>query len=246
MATNTSLSPTQKKYTSSPNALRLYKDLIVGEKKSYITLFVYEFLIFFANLAPSIFGVALRMIVYKFFLKSLGKRGYFGKDVEIRNPSKISIGKKALIENNVVIDARGEGAKINIGDCVLLGKGTMIIAKNADIKLEDGVNISSNCRIASQSKIHIGKSTLISAYSYIGPGNHMLKPEDGKSRIQDKMDIKGGVEIGENCWIGARATILDGVKIGNNSVVGAHSFVNKDVPENVVVAGCPAKIIKNL
>ena len=60
------------------------------------------------------------------------------------------------------------------------------------------------------------------------------------------MDIKGGVEIGENCWIGARVTILDGVKIGNNSVVGAHSFVNKDVPENVVVAGCPAKIIKYL
>ena len=166
--------------------------------------------------------------------------------ISSRNPSKISIGNKALIENDVTIDARGKDAKINIGNYVLLGKSTMIISKNGSITLEDGVNISSNCRIATQSKIHIGKSTLISAYSYIGPGNHTLTQENGKARIEDKMDIKGGVEIGENCWIGARATILDGVKVGNNSVVGAHSFVNKDVPENVVVAGCPAKIIKYL
>ena len=246
MSSNLQISETQKKYTGDNKALKLYKDLIVGDNKSYITLFAYEFLVFFANLVPSIFGIALRMFVYKIFLKKLGKRPYFGKNVEIRNPSKICIGNKALIENDVLLDARGKSANINIGTAVLLGKGTMVISKNGNITLEDGVNISSNCRIATQSKIYIGKSTLISAYSYIGPGNHTLIQEKGKSRIEDKMDIKGGVEIGENCWIGARVTILDGVKIGNNSVVGAHSFVNKDVPENVVVAGCPAKIIKYL
>ena len=122
----------------------------------------------------------------------------------------------------------------------------MVVSKNAKITLEDGVNISSFCRIATESKICIGKSTLISAYVYIGPGNHSLSSKNNKARISEKMDTMGGVQIGENCWIGARAKILDGVKIGNNSIVGAHSFVNKDVPENVIVAGCPAKIIRKL
>jgi acetyltransferase-like isoleucine patch superfamily enzyme len=58
------------------------------------------------------------------------------------------------------------------------------------------------------------------------------------------MEIKGGVDIGENCWIGARATILDGVTVGKNAVIGAHSLVKDDVPENAVVAGTPAKVIK--
>ncbi|MGI6680667.1 MAG: acyltransferase [Bdellovibrionota bacterium] len=242
----TSITPQQKKYASANNALKLYKSYIVGEESSYITLIIYEFLVFLGNFTPSIFGVAIRILVYKIFLKKLGKKSYFGKNVEIRNPSKIKIGKKAIVDDNVLVDARGENANIDIGDFTLIGKNTMIISKNADIKLEDGVNISSFCRIASESKIHIGKSTLISAYSYIGPGNHSIKADENSQRASEKMDIKGGVYIGDNCWVATRATILDGVKIGNNSIVAAHSFVNKDVPENVIVAGTPAKIIRYL
>lgn len=52
------------------------------------------------------------------------------------------------------------------------------------------------------------------------------------------------IHIKKNCWIGAGATILRGVTIGENSVVGAGSVVTKDVPDNVIVAGNPAKVIK--
>ena len=52
------------------------------------------------------------------------------------------------------------------------------------------------------------------------------------------------VKIGNKVWIGAHATILPGVTIGNGAVVGAGAVVTKDVPENAVVAGVPAKIIK--
>ncbi len=54
------------------------------------------------------------------------------------------------------------------------------------------------------------------------------------------------VKIGDNVWVGARAVILPGVTIGNNVVVAAGSVVNRDVPDNVVVAGVPAVIKKRI
>ena len=57
---------------------------------------------------------------------------------------------------------------------------------------------------------------------------------------------KGEVEIGNNVWIGDKATILAGVVIGDNVIVAANSVVTKSVPSNTIVAGSPAKIIKQL
>ena len=52
------------------------------------------------------------------------------------------------------------------------------------------------------------------------------------------------MKIGDRCWIGANSIILPGVTIGNNVVIGAGSVVTKDIPDNVVAVGSPAKIIR--
>jgi acetyltransferase-like isoleucine patch superfamily enzyme len=121
-----------------------------------------------------------------------------------------------------------------------------VVAKEGDIKLEAGANIGSYCRIATQSGIRIGESTLVGAYTYIGPGNHVIDSSDPTPMIARGMEKLGGVDIGANVWIGAKATILDGVKIGDGAVIGAHSLVREDVPPHTIVAGTPAKVIRKI
>jgi len=60
------------------------------------------------------------------------------------------------------------------------------------------------------------------------------------------LNVYGRIIIGNNVFIGINSIIMPGVKIGNNVVIGAGSIVNKDIPDNVVVAGIPAKVIKSL
>lgn len=67
-----------------------------------------------------------------------------------------------------------------------------------------------------------------------------------KEKYGDVLGSSGKVKIGDNCFIGMNATILKGINIGKNVIIGANSLVNKDVPDNVVIAGNPAKVIMTI
>ena len=62
----------------------------------------------------------------------------------------------------------------------------------------------------------------------------------------EKFQDRGGIQIGNNVFIGMKTTILKGVHVGNNVIIGANSLVNKDIPNNCVVAGNPARVIMPL
>jgi sugar O-acyltransferase (sialic acid O-acetyltransferase NeuD family) len=108
----------------------------------------------------------------------------------------------------------------------------------SDVKFSEGVFIgpnsvvAPNCRIGSFSLINrgstIGHDTIIGDFSTIAPG----------------VAIAGMVKLGTQISVGIGATIVDRINIGNNSIVGAGSVVLQDVPENVVVVGVPAKILR--
>lgn len=115
---------------------------------------------------------------------------------------------------------------------------------NADygqnIKIGKNVFINSGCCFQDQGGIEIGDHVLIGQQVVIATIDHDLDPSKRGNMFP------APVKIGNRVWIGAHATILSGVTVGDNSVVSAGAVVTKDVPENVVVAGVPAKIIKRI
>lgn len=239
------MSPQQRKFTGDGSRSGKYRELIVGRCGwGYFLLFeLYN--VFLAGLGSAL-GIVLRGAALRWFLRSLGKGTVIGRDVTIRQPHRVSIGKATIIDDSAVIDVRtsggGEGS-IEIGDHVLIGRNSLVTTKGGSIKLGNACNISSFCRVATRSKVEIGESVLVAAYVYIGCGNHSFE-DPSVAIIEQPMDVRGGVMIGERAWIGTKATILDGVTIGRNAVVGAHSLVREDVPDNAIVAGVPARLVR--
>ncbi|MDE7329669.1 MAG: sugar O-acetyltransferase [Clostridia bacterium] len=109
-----------------------------------------------------------------------------------------------------------------------------------NITVGKNVFINSGCCFQDQGGIEIGDNALIGQQTVIATLNHDLTPQ----RRADMFPAP--VKIGNGVWIGAHSTILAGVTIGNGAVVAAGAVVTKDVPENVAVAGVPAKIIKTI
>lgn len=109
-----------------------------------------------------------------------------------------------------------------------------------NIRLGKRVFINSGCCFQDQGGIEIGNDVLIGQQVVIATLNHDLCP-DRRGSMTPKP-----VRIGNKVWIGAHATILPGVKIGDGAVVAAGAVVTKDVPPYTVVAGVPAKVIKEI
>lgn len=109
-----------------------------------------------------------------------------------------------------------------------------------NITIGKNVFFNTGCSFQDRGGIHIGDSLLLGMNVTIATLNHGMSLETRNTTYPSP------VIIGDNVWIGSNATILPGVTIGDNSVVAAGAVVTKDVPEDTVVAGVPAKVAKKL
>ncbi len=127
-------------------------------------------------------------------------------------------------------------------------------------------NADSYCQFLKKSGVKIGERCMIYPGASFGSepylvtiGNHVIVTSsvsfvthDGGVEVlmdlgyAEKPDLFGRIIVGNNVFIGVRTTILPGVTIGNNVIIGAGSVVTKDIPNNSVAVGCPAKVIKNI
>ena len=199
---------------------------------------------------PLLFGVGKYTVIHKTakiskFAKignncTIGKNVIIGDFVEIRNNVSLSggvrIGENCLIKSNTVIGEEGFGFEfeedgtpvrlphigsvtiknnVEIGANCIISKGTINnTIIENDVKIDDMVFVAHNC--------HIGAKTVLIAGA----------------------EISGSVWIGEKCWIGPNCSIIQKIKIGKGALVGIGAVVIKDVSEDAVVAGNPAKDLK--
>lgn len=172
---------------------------------------------------------------------------FIGKHVTVRCKSKIVLGNCVTFQDYVYIDALSKEG-IFLGNNVSIGMRTIIKTSGSLGKLGKGFKIGANsamgndCFIGAAGGVEIGEYCAIGQNVRFHSENH--KFDNPNKPIHEQGVINKGIKVGNDCWIGAGAVLLDGVTIGNSSVIGANSVVCCDVPDFSVFAGNPAKLIK--
>jgi len=218
-----------------------YAALVVG-RPGLGALLKYELVVSIAQARAGALGLAVRKLLYPMLLGSCGRNVVFGQNVVLRHPHKIHIGSNVVVDDNCLLDAKGQSNRgIRIGDGVFVGRNTILSCKNGDIELADGANLGFNCEVFSASRVTIGKSVLMAAYCYVIGGDHDFS--DPTKPVLEQQRKSAGVTIGDGAWMGAGAKILDGVAIGNGAVIGAGAVVRDSVAAGAIAVGIPARIV---
>lgn len=116
----------------------------------------------------------------------------------------------------------------------------MVLFSQQDTEIGSGVYLGPQCNIG---RCKIGKNTLLGSGVHVMSGKGQHNFDDPDTPIKDQGGVFNKVEIGENCWLGNGALVM--ANIGKGSVIAAGSVVTKDIPEGVIAAGNPAKVIKS-
>lgn len=162
------------------------------------------------------------------------KKAYLGRGSRVIGTHFITMGEGASIGRNAWIEAVTESGEYPYRPQIRFGKG---------------FHASERLHISALNRIEVGNNCLFGSCVYISDHNHGAYKGEDQSHpdelpILRKLVSHGPVVIGDNVWIGDNVTIVGPVRIGDGAVVGANSVVTRDVPDNMIVAGIPAKIIK--
>jgi len=197
------------------------------------------------------------------FISTLSKRmimmlrGYFflyqkvflGKNCKISNKPNILFRKNITIENNVIIDGYAKN-KLILGDNVKIGAYSLVTCTSHLSKHGVGLTIGKNSafgrftEFGAAGGIEIGNDVIMGSYISFHSENHNFN--DNTKLIREQGVTSKGIKIGNNVWVGAKVTFLDGCIVGNNSVVAAGAVVNGIYPDNSIIGGVPAKVLKSI
>ena len=186
---------------------------------------------------------------FKVFFRFRKPRGMMlGKGVSFFNITKIKWGKFLRLGNQVAISALSKNG-IQFGNNVSIGAFSRVIVSTSlnnignKIVIGNNVGIGEFAYLGGAGGLEIGDECIVGQYLSCHPENHNY--EDLEIAIRHQGVTRKGIKIGNNCWIGSKVTILDGVSIGQGCIIAAGSVVTKSFPENSIIGGVPAKLLKN-
>ena len=134
------------------------------------------------------------------------------------------------------------GKDVSIGSYSYISNGFNPFSDIGTVRIGNNVGLGDFSYICSPSKVEIGDGTIAGQYLSVHPQEHIFESKDVPIRLQGTRGE--GVSVGSDCWLGAKVTLLDGTRIGAGCVVAAGAVVKGVFPDNSIIAGVPARIIK--
>lgn len=154
----------------------------------------------------------------------------------------LNIGTNVELRRNIEIRVHGT-AQVVIGNNVRIDRGVRILAANkAKVQIKDGARIGLYTVFNGGDSITVGRKALISGFVYLQTSMHGFASKD--KSVQDQGYDHASVVLEDDTWLGTHVVVMPGVTIGTGGVVGSNAVVTKDVEAHQVVAGIPARIIK--
>jgi len=196
------------------------------------------------NLIKAIRGAVYQMIHFK-----KAPLLMLGKGTRFFYQNRVFFGKKNRIGSHVILSGLGKsgltlGNNVSIGDFSRIEVSQTLGDIGEGIVIGDNVGISSFAGIGGAGGLSIGNDCIIGQYFSCHPENHGFVINDKIFRHQEVS--RHGIQVGQNCWIGAKVTLLDGTVIGNNCVIAAGAVVRGSYPDNVLIGGVPSRVLRAL
>jgi acetyltransferase-like isoleucine patch superfamily enzyme len=228
------------------SALQRYRQVIVG--RDSMASFLYFEWCGLLSIVPGAAGLVLRKVFWPRLFGQCGKGTIFGSQVVLRHPHRIKLGKRVIISDGCILDARNDGEEcaMFIGDDTMLANDVMLSCKSGTIEYgaRGGIGAKTVIHSVNHCPVRIGEDVMIGPGCYIaGGGNYHIDRTDIPMSRQGLREDEG-VTLGNDIWMGANVTILAGVGIGSGSVVAAGAVVNRSVGERLICGGVPARVLK--
>jgi len=135
------------------------------------------------------------------------------------------------------------GARLILGRWSWVGHGCKIRVHQGEVVIGAKTVLGQECTVSAYQHVAIGRECVIADRVMLIDFDHGVVEVERPIRLQGI--YKRDVDVGHNVWIGYGACILRGVRVGDNAIIGTNAVVTRDVPDNAVVAGIPARVIRN-
>jgi acetyltransferase-like isoleucine patch superfamily enzyme len=136
----------------------------------------------------------------------------------------------------------GRDATLRLGRWAWIGDGSKIRVHEGEVSIGAKTVMGQECTISAYQHVEIGRECIVADRVMLIDFDHGVVEVERPIRLQGI--YKRDVRVGHNVWIGYGACILRGVIVGDNSIIGTSTVVTRDVPENAVVGGSPARVIR--
>ena len=175
-------------------------------------------------------------------LADLSPRGFISPKARVGN-SNLRLGKHVYLGDRVIAYRASKEGSIEIGDRVhIYGETFLETGMGGQIRIGESTHIQTGCHIhAYLSEIRIGKQVEIAPGCGFYCYDHGMAP--GIPIMEQPLNSKGDISVGDGAWIGYGVTVLQGVTIGSGAVVAAGAVVTQDVPADAIAGGVPARVI---